>query len=250
MSSSRARLILTLGCLALAMPACFEPPPDPSPARTTAPPGSKMPGAAPPGTAARMVGHFQESLRIKDAVISGELEDLREPASRLRDRTDAYPESWRPFMQANMDFATMAFTAHDIPTAARAAAGLALTCGECHMALGAGPKFAAPGQAPAASPHATREHMLRHQWAADRMWDALVSRSDDDWQAGAAALTDAPLSRDDLMADFELPDDILGLDEHVFELGARARTTRTWSARGAIYGDFLASCANCHQSGC
>jgi len=206
--------------------------------------------AVPPGTARRMADHFQDSVRIKNAVIAGELQDVREPARRIRESSGSHPEPWRPFLQANEEFAAIALAASDLPAAAQSAADLARTCGECHAAFDAGPDFAPPGIAPVAPPHATKEHMLRHQWAADRMWEALISRNDAAWQAGAAALADTSLDKEDLNADVELPDDLLGLNEHVIQLGARARTTPEWRARARIYGDFLASCAACHQGGC
>jgi hypothetical protein len=85
--------------------------------------------------------------------------------------------------------------------------------------------------------------MLRHQWAADRMWDALVAHNDDAWTAGADLLVDAPLFRDSKV---ELPEDLVKLGNQVHDLGARARATPTWPARAQLYGEFLATCATCH----
>ena len=92
--------------------------------------------------------------------------------------------------------------------------------------------------------------MHRHQWAADRMWEALIDRSEYAWMAGAAALVEAPMNRDDLTRDVELPDDVLGLGRKLHEVGALAGTTVGWRARAGLYGEFLATCAGCHQGGC
>jgi mono/diheme cytochrome c family protein len=225
----------------------FAPEREPLPA---APAPVRVSHEPPPGTAARMADHFEDARKIKDAVIAGELLDLRAPARRLAERADPVPASWRPFVAGNVELARAALAADDLDAAARAAGALAGNCGECHAAVGAGPRAPDPGAPPPSAPHDTARHMLRHQWAADQMWEALVSRSDDAWRAGAAALTDAPLRTDDLTADVELPADIARLGDRVHELGARARTTTPWPARAQLYGEFLATCATCHKGGC
>ncbi len=204
----------------------------------------------PPGTAQRMGAHYQDVVQIKDAIIAGDLPGVRAPARRLREVPGPVPAAWRPYVIKEGELATRTLSATNLRTAAKYAAGLADSCGECHEALGGGPRPAAPAAPPAPIPHQARQHMLRHQWAADRMWDALVSRDDDTWTAGADALTDAPLLKQDLTADVELPEDLLELNTRVHELGARARGTTAWPARSELYGEFLATCAACHQGGC
>ena len=200
----------------------------------------------PADTPQQMAQHFQDAVQIKDAVIAGDLAGVGPAARRLRERTDPMPASWRPFMTAKDELATRAVSARSLRAAARAAGGLANSCGECHEALGAGPRFESSTAPPDPAAHDAPRHMLRHQWAADRMWEALVSRDDDAWTAGAAALVDAPRLRADLTAHGELSDDVLELNAQVHALGDRARTTTDWPARAELYGEFLATCAACH----
>lgn len=213
--------------------------PDPAPA----------PIAPPADPTERMLTHYQDVVQIRDAVIAGDLPGVRPPARRLRERTDPIPESWLPFVTAKDEHATIVLTARSLRVAARAAASLANDCGDCHEALGDGPRFGPPASPPAPIAHRPEQHMLRHQWAADRMWEALISRSDEAWTAGAEVLADAPLHRGEIAALIRVPDDILDLNERVHELGSRARTTAAWPARAEIYGDFLAACAKCHLGG-
>ncbi|MBL9107275.1 MAG: hypothetical protein JNL82_40670 [Myxococcales bacterium] len=236
--------------------ACTPPAPqrDPSPAdaRVKQPPARPVaaPDAAPSALELAMTEHYRDTLQIKAAVIDGELQDTRAPARRLLRADDAVPGTWRPFVAANADHAAALLAARDRHAAAAAAAGLARTCGDCHAAHGVGPAFEPPHDTPASAPHAVHGHMQRHQWAADRMWEALIDRSEYAWMAGAAALVDAPLARADLTQDVELPDDVAALAAEVHALGARAGASVGWSARAGLYGELLATCAGCHRGGC
>jgi cytochrome c553 len=197
-----------------------------------------------------MADHFRDATAIKDAVISGEITDARAPAQRLTDDPDNYPASWRPFIAANAVHAKALLVTKDRRVAAAAAAGLAHTCGDCHAALGVGPRFDPPHDVPTSESHDPRQRMQRHQWAADRMWEALIDRSEYAWMAGAVALTVPPLDRSDLTQDVELADDVLELNWKIRELGTLASTTVGWDARATLYGNFLTTCAGCHQGGC
>lgn len=207
--------------------------------------GPRISHDPPSGTASRMTHHFTDSLDVQRAVIAGDLQRLRAPARRLAERSDPFPESWRPFMTSNVRFAESALAAASLDEAARAAADLANNCGECHAAVGLGPDrlaVALPASDPAGTPS-----MLRHQWAADRMWDALISHSDAAWSAGADVLSAAPLRPEALPSDVVLPEVLEDLAGRVHELGARAQRSATWSERTALYGDLLATCASCHR---
>jgi mono/diheme cytochrome c family protein len=94
-----------------------------------------------------MSGHFAASLEIKDAVILGDLVGVRAPALRLDEGSDSFPTAWRPYVTVNRQLAAAARDAADLQGAARVAAELANTCGECHVATGHGPRFS-PGRPP------------------------------------------------------------------------------------------------------
>ena len=254
-------MMLRGSALLLSIVACTPRAPERAPERTPAPIADAVVVAAPevsapptatvpPPVGARMAEHFADAARIKNAVIDGELREVQAPARRLMDDPVHYPEAWLPYVSANVNHAAALLAARDLHAAGVAAAGLARTCGDCHAALGVGPAFEPPHDIPTSSHHDVLRHMHRHQWAADRMWEALIDRSEYAWMAGAAALVDAPLSPADLTQNVELPDDVLELGGKLHKIGALAGTVVGWSARAGLYGEFLATCAGCHQGGC
>lgn len=222
----------------LVLTACADPAPVPAP-QVAAPPVS----GPPPGTPQKMAEHHRDVVEIREAIIAGDLPGVRAPARRLREVPGPIPESWRPYKIKEGELATRTLTARNLRDAAATAAGLVNSCGECHAAMGGGPRLPAPAAPPVAISRRTQEHMLRHQWAADRMWDALVARDEAAWTAGAEVLADAPLLAEQLA---RVPDDLLALNRRVHELGARARATEGWPARAGLYGEFLGTCATCH----
>jgi len=213
---------------------------------TGAQPGPRMSHDPPSGTAGRMAHHFADVLEIQRAVIAGELASVRAPARRLVERTDPHPESWRPFVAVNTRLAESTLAARSLEDAARTAAALANNCGECHTAVGLGPDLVAAAM-PSADARDAPQAMLRHQWAAERMGDALVAHSEAAWRVGAEALADAPLLPAVLPTDVNHPAAFDALAARVHDLGARASTTVAWSDRAALYGDLLATCAECHR---
>lgn len=213
---------------------------------TGAEPGPRMSHDPPSGTSQRMARHFADVREIQQAVIAGDLVSIRTPARRLVERTDPHPESWGPFVAVNRKLADATLAARSLEDAARAAAGLMNNCGECHAAVGLGPDLVTATM-PSADARDAPRSMLRHQWAAERMGDALVARSAAAWRAGAEVLADAPLLPSALPTDVNYPAEFDALVARVHELGARAPATVAWSDRVALYGDLLATCAVCHH---
>ena len=132
-------------------------------------------------------------------------------------------------------------TVADSETGAAAAAliaGIAADCGGCHETAGAH-RDRVRDYPPMGSNLLAR--MGRHVWAAERLWEGLVWRSDEAWLAGASALGLDP---------FLTPaNELQGLEERlavVQGLAAEAADERHWPERADIYGRFLEGCADCH----
>jgi len=210
-------------------------------------PSSRAASEPPPGIGPRMKLHFEDSVRSKDAVIAGKLDELRAPALRLLEGEGDSPPSWRPYIAANIRRAKELLVAGDLNAAAVGAAGLARTCGDCHAAI-RGPAFPAR-VAPTITSRDPKQRMRRHQWAADQLWEAMIAHSDAAWSAGAAALTDTALQRADYPPEVEIEGDPIAVEDRLRALGARAATTRDWDERVVIYGGFLSTCAACHEEG-
>jgi hypothetical protein len=82
--------------------------------------------------------------------------------------------------------------------------------------------------------------MVRHLWAMDRMWEALIGGSDEAWRIGAEAL--ATQSPDE---EFGLGGASAALAEALHDQARDARQL-TAAARPAAYADLVKVCAGCH----
>jgi cytochrome c553 len=199
------------------------------------------------GLAAHMQEHFVQAKAIQEAVIDGDLEGLKSAAQWVADHqaADSLPEGWEPYVTEMQGAARQALEATDVATAASAAATIAENCGSCHLAVGARPLLVL-GDEPPQDP-ATVPHMLGHLWGADRMWEGLIVPSDVAWANGVAPLAGDPLQPENLSDHAESSDDVRALAIRVHELAAAGREAEGQEARAAIYGEFIATCAACHQ---
>ncbi len=192
----------------------------------------------PETTTDHMQRHFDEVADVKMAVIAGDLEATREPAEWLAEHeaVAGLPGDWEPYLAGMQDAAKKVAEAGDISHAAAATGEIALSCGACHMALDQGAQFAfmSPPEA-----EGVTGHMMRHDWASDRMWDGLVGPSDEEWMKGAEGLQESPLLGGSTAAQ--------GFAKRVHELGAQALEAADPAARAVIFGELIAACASCHQ---
>jgi len=196
----------------------------------------------------RMAGHFTNVGRLHTAAAEGDLAGVHAQASELlaRETGEGMPAKAQPYVEELRTFSELASRAPDTELGASAVAHVAAACGSCHRAMKKGPSYTVGSGPPAGdSPVATR--MIRHRWAADRLWDGLVGPSDESWQAGAAVLRDAPLFTDALTRDVEQYDEVTKLAWEVHEDGALAYTTRDQGRRAEQYGELLSTCATCHN---
>ncbi len=223
----------------------------------SAPPvASSAEPAQPPATAAapatesatptlpkHMAAHFTKGAAMQTAVIHGDLAGLKTEAKWMAEHElTSVSEQWRPYMQAMQSAAQHAVDAKDMAGAAHATAEMGDACGACHKALG-GPKLDV--STPPAEGSGAALHMLRHQWAADRMWEGLFGPSDAAWTKGADVLADAPLTQPALAGEKSIPPEVELLAQKVHGFGEKARKAQG-ADRAALYGDFLATCASCH----
>lgn len=210
-------------------------------------------GAAPAGQAApahtptlkdHMDEHFARVRAIQDAIVRGDLEAAKEPARWIADHQEAsgLPGSAAAQVTAMKDAARAVTSAPDIGAAARGAASLVATCGDCHAALkvsGTMPSAVVVTAVPRAEKQA---HMAEHQHAVNLLYRGLVGPSDADWRKGAEALKDAPVGADVLPEAREA----IKAETRVHELAAKASGAKNREARVAVYGELIGSCASCH----
>lgn len=181
--------------------------------------------------------HFVRVDRLQKAVIAGRLDDARAEARWLveHEAHDALPPGWEPHIAAMRKASQSALDAKSVDDAAMAAASIAGTCGSCHANNGAQVRLGFADMPEAGDDLAASIRM--HQWAADRMWDAVVSQSDELWAKGLDALA-TTIRRE--------PE---GLPEHgnFSELLERARAAKTPNDRVTVLGQHIAACARLQE---
>lgn len=200
----------------------------------------------PAAIAKRMHEHLLIIGQVKDAAIAGDLGRIKEAARPLAEAAEqtTLPDTWTPHVREVDLQAKRVMEASDLAAAARGVSLMAERCGSCHVDAGARVALAPPGEPPAAS--GTSAHMLRHQWALDRLWEGLVGPDDARWVAGAEALADAPLRPTDATdaKDVNIAE-IARLADAAHALAATARQAAR-DARAGLYADLLVTCQGCH----
>jgi len=191
--------------------------------------------------------HFDDINAIQVALISGNLVLTRELAKKIRiGFRGVAPQGWEPFIERSTAAAEMLQVTDDLSMATRLAGTLAGTCGDCHRTQG----FVVVKQVAIAPPREDdrfSDFMLRHRWAADRMWEGLIGPSDEAWRAGAAALADSDLTAEDVGERLILTPEIEALLAQIRKDAQKASTTEGAEERQALYGSFLSACASCHR---
>ena len=197
--------------------------------------------------AAHMQDHFAKVDELQRAVIAGNLEAAKPPAKWLAEHAamSGMPEAWKPYLPPLREAAEVAGGATDLVTAAKATARTGAACGECHKALGARVQFNIEGALPEGGDAVS--HMQRHVWASGRLWEGLVVPSGEVWQSGAQALDEVPLVPEEVTEDTAAFAEVKATANHVHDLGKAARQAGDAATRAAIYAEFLATCAKCHQ---
>jgi hypothetical protein len=190
--------------------------------------------------AEHMQEHFARVEAVRDAIIEGDLEATKEPASWLagHEAMEGVPDGWEQHVTQMQRTAQMVVDAEDIETAASATAAMGGICGGCHQGLDEGAQFTivvVPSEE-----SGVVAHMLRHEWAADRLWEGLIGPSEESWTAGSEALGEAALDPEDA------PDEVGVLAQRVHELGTEATETLGFNDRAAVYGQLITTCAQCH----
>ena len=185
---------------------------------------------------------FSKTVDIQTAIIQGDLDRAKEAASWLADQ---HPVTSTPAGSPTHPSdlgrsAALIARAEDLSTAAAETGKIGAACGNCHVATGGGPRFDLQSGPPGGDSQGAT--MVRHLWAADRMWEGLVGPSDGAWLAGARALA-ASLSL--ASGTVRGPDELLRV---VGGLAAEAEETEGQPARAEVYGRLIATCSQCHAS--
>ena len=194
-----------------------------------------------------MRDHFTQAIQARDAIIRGDLAAMKVPAKWLADGTvsETLPEDWKPYVAHLQNIARLALQAKELAEAASAIGAMGAACGDCHAELGVTRRLLR--MSPEGQLLRAPDRMLRHPWAADRMWEGLIRPSDRAWSAGAGVLQETTLRREMLADNNSPPRAVVALADAVRILGQLGSTMPAWSARARLYGDYVATCAACHS---
>jgi len=190
--------------------------------------------------ATHMGSHYVQVDQIQEAVIAGRLDDTRRPARWLATHQGReFPSAAAAALEMMRNEGRIMQEQGELLPVARTLGRMGVACGECHLATSA--KVAFKVEEPPASSPLPQEHMRRHAWAVDRLWEGLAGPSDASWRAGAGALVHMPV-------DFGANDQANRLANRVHELADRAAAAATPKDRAQVYGDLLENCALCHNA--
>lgn len=193
-----------------------------------------------PVVGSHMTNHYKQVDRIQEALVAGELDDVRGPARWIASHEGGgFPPSATEALEAMRNEGRIMLEQKELLPIARTLGRMGVACGSCHAATKTDVGFTVTEPPPSSA--APREHMQRHAWAVDRLWEGLAGPSDASWRAGAGALVHMPV-------DFGNNDQANRLAERVHELSDRASAAATPSERAAVYGDLLENCALCHKA--
>jgi len=194
-----------------------------------------------------MADHEKHGAALRDAVARGDLDGTRREANVLADLAadGSLDPAWRQKLDAMTAAADRIAKAPDLREASRDLGPLVTTCADCHSELGR-PKPPVVGS-PEDRASDVRSHMRRHEWAAAQLWNGLVIPSGDAWREGALALSEAPLAPETLTPNEAPMPQIVALAESVHHLGRKAQAAQKPDARAELFGDTMATCAECHQ---
>jgi len=234
---SRACLLTTGLSLAVLWVGCEPPPPSPPP--PAAPPVDALSG--------HMQEHFTQVGEARDALIAGDLEAAKKPATWILEHAAAkqIPEQWQTHVDAMRQAAEAASTSETVEDACLTIADMAYGCGECHSAMSVTVSLETPPEP--AEGEDTAVHMLHHAWAAERMWEGLVAPSEELWLKGAQAFGGQALESDELTPGDKAPKTVVTLSKKVHELAAKATNVKDRKEQVVLYAELLGSCYTCHE---
>jgi cytochrome c556 len=200
------------------------------------------------GFADHMHGHLDQISAVKAAVIAGDLDAVRAPATWLAEHEQpaGMPSAWAPYVNEMRAQARVAATASDLTTVAYSISEIARSCGDCHSATGFAVAFGYDQRPPEDVQNVTTE-MQRHLWAADRMWEGLMGPSDVAWGWGTEMLADVQLNGAQISDDADTAVLVDALAQQVREVGNNGSAAPAGAARSKAYGEFLSLCASCHS---
>jgi cytochrome c553 len=186
-----------------------------------------------------MYQNFDLLRAIERLLVKGKLEEAKSFANSIAQAPEIPAHgSWTSHVIEVRDRAAVLGRATTLTDAVHKVARLGAACGNCHGDVGVSPQFRNP---PRLSPDQStiEARMVRHRWAADRIWEGIVGNEDSAWNEGLTAFATTPI--DD-------PSDRVGLGRRLQRLADQARRPGPgrMTDRATTYGEILELCVSCH----
>jgi cytochrome c553 len=189
-----------------------------------------------------MYRNYEVARAIERQLVRGNLDATRALATSLANTAaPAGFDVWERQAAVVRERARALAGAPAIDEAARRAAALFGACASCHRATGDLHLFDAMPPAPTDDKSITRR-MARHRWAADRLWEGMVSNADAPWLAGLSILAEKPY----VFSPRDLDQIELAAQLQQLAVNARERSPSVVD-RVQDYGELLATCVACHS---
>jgi len=194
-----------------------------------------------------MAEHFSQAIDLETAVIRGRVEEGRQHAAWLASQQPHrdLPLISGPHIVAVQSAASRAAGATTLDALALATADMALGCGGCHASYGGGLDYGVA--APPDESQSLAARMTRHVWAADRLWEALLQRSDDLWTVGNEVLGTSLVSGTEASWTSPGSEAVESVAHEVAELAEQAAQVYEWDRRSDVVGRLLTTCSRCHD---
>jgi len=196
-----------------------------------------------------MRDHYDDLKIMERHLVEGDLPTVRDYAFALAvERSDSELARWEDHLTRLRSAAEALGMAQGVAEAARRMPLLAAACARCHREAGAAIHGVDDAPAPVDGADAM-SRMERHQWAADRLWLAMITSSDAAWGDGLSVLAETPLPTTELatVATPSAKPKIEKLSDQLQNLAKRARGAGSWDKRATEYGEILVVCAACHE---
>jgi hypothetical protein len=227
-------LLTVLACDGETSRTAAPPTPAPVPATPAPPP---LPTPHPEEVRGHMHAHFARASDAAVALLRGELSDARVALTQLA--TDRPPAGWplekHEAVTAMQEAARRGAAAETLKPVAEALGDVLVACGSCHATASGGPLY--PPDDLTLSTDDVRDHMQRHLWAMDRLWEGMVQPRELSWTMGLQVLAfDPPIT------DPEWDETDQAALRRLHDL-----STATGLSHGTHYGRLLAECGACHD---
>ena len=85
-----------------------------------------------------------------------------------------------------------------------------------------------------------------HAWATERMWEAIISRSDEAWMAGAEALAGRPIDADEFVPNVDRRGTAFMLSSRAHYLAESSVELEGWEERAGLLSRLSSTCYECH----